>query len=80
MTNHDYSFFLFSMLVNDTIIKENKMSIPYDILFDIVKDAHEKFKENDKNFQNGEYEEIVTFLENNDELINQLKIVDEFDC
>ena len=80
MANHDYSFFLFSMLVNDTIIKENKMSIPYDILFDIVKDAHAKFKENDKNFQNGEYEEIVTFLENNDELINQLKIVDESDC
>ncbi len=80
MANHDYSFFLFSMLVNDTIIKENKMSIPYDILFDIVKDAHAKFKENDKNFQNSEYEEIVTFLENNDELINQLKIVDESDC
>ena len=49
-------------------------------MFDIVKDAHEKFKENDKNFQNGEYEEKVTFLENNDELINQLKIVDESDC
>lgn len=73
----DYSFFLFCQLVNDDLINVNNLSIPYDLLFPIVKKHYEIFKNFDNNMNISEYEAIENYFINSGTLLAELMKEDE---
>ena len=73
----DYSFFLFCQLVNDNVINVNNLSIPYDILFPIVSQHHEIFKNFDEDMEISEYEAMEVYLYNSNSLLAELMRLDE---
>lgn len=40
---NDYEFFRHSMLVNDIIVNANRMSIPYDMLFEVITESYNDY-------------------------------------
>lgn len=69
---NNYSFFLFTMLVNDTLIKVNNLNTPYDQLHPLVVEHHQIFKGIDNNFNISEYEAIEDYIKNSGSLLADL--------
>lgn len=73
----NYSFFLFTQLVNHNLVDKHKMSITYDSLFPIVCKHFEIFTNNDDNMDISEYEAIEMYLEGAKTLLAELMQWDE---
>lgn len=68
----NYSFFLFSQLTQDLLLKRHNLEIPYDLLFDSVVKHYEVFKNFDFDLNISEYEAIEQFLNNTGSYLAEL--------
>lgn len=70
----DYSFYLFCMLVNDSLIHVTNLEIPYDQLYKILINHYQIFQANDNNYDVSEYEAMENYIKLNSNLLDDLMV------
>ena len=69
----EYTFYLYSMLVNDLIINSNDWSIPYDASYDLIVASYEDFIKTDTNATISLHDAICDYINNDETLYSELR-------
>ena len=72
-----YSFYLYSMLVNDLIINTNDWSIPYDVSYDLIVASYNDFIENDSNTNMSLHDAMLDYISDDETLYSELRECNE---
>lgn len=68
-----YSFYLYSMLVNDLIINTNDWSIPYDVSYDLILESYEDFINTDNNITIYLHDAMCDYINDDETLYSELR-------
>lgn len=74
---NQYSFYLYSMLVNDLIINVNDWSIPYDVCYDLIMSSYKDFAKNDTNINISLYNAMCDYINDDETLYSELRECNE---
>ena len=69
----NYSFHLYSMLVNDLIINANDWSIPYDVSYDLIVTSYKDFIETDSNINISLHDAMLDYINDDETLYSELR-------
>ncbi|MEG0407438.1 MAG: hypothetical protein RR623_01070 [Bacilli bacterium] len=68
-----YSFYLYSMLVNDLIINVNDWSIPYDVSYDLILESYKNFIKTDTNVLISLHDAVYDYINDDETLYSELR-------
>lgn len=68
-----YSFYLYSMLVNDLIINANDWSIPYDVSYDLIVASYKDFIKTDTNITISLHDAMCDYISDDETLYSELR-------
>ena len=68
-----YSFYLYSMLVNDLIISANDWSIPYDISYVLIVESYKDFVKTDTNINTSLHDAMCDYISDDEALYSELR-------
>ena len=69
----NYSFYLYSMLVNDLIINANDWLIPYDVSYDLIVTSYNDFIETDSNINISLHDAMLDYINDDETLYSELR-------
>ena len=69
----NYSFYLYSMLVNDLIINLNDWSIPYDVSYDLIVTSYKGFIKTDTNINVSLHDAMSEYINDDEALYSELR-------
>lgn len=69
----EYSFYLYSMLVNDLIINTNDWSIPYDVSYDLIVTSYKDFVKADTNITVSLHDAMCDYINDDETLYSELR-------
>ena len=69
----NYSFHLYSMLVNDLIINTNDWSIPYDVSYDLIVTSYKEFIKTDTNINISLHDAMSEYINDDEALYSKLR-------
>ena len=69
----NYSFYLYSMLVNDLIINANDWSIPYDVSYDLIVTSYNDFIKTDTNINASLHDAMIDYINDDETLYSELR-------
>ena len=68
-----YSFYLYSMLVNDLIINTNDWSIPYDVSYVLIVASYKEFIKTDTNVTISLHDAMSDYISDDEALYSELR-------
>ena len=68
-----YSFYLYSMLVNDLIINTNDWSIPYDVSYVLIVASYKEFIKTDTNVTISLHDAMSDYIRDDEALYSELR-------
>ena len=68
-----YSFYLYSMLVNDLVINLNSWVLPYDVSYDLIVASYNDFIKTDTNINISLYDAMCDYINDDETLYSELR-------